>query len=127
MIRSVQRIAFASEAEIGAIFSDCAPGAIPPVGAAYGLDTIIDDSIDDLQDVYLEGVERKELVTSPRGAVVETVTGVVVDPRGRVEDGVVERSASRHPGCRVGEENEEVVNIGVSFAKELVRMDVVDS
>ena len=57
-----QRIEFASEAEIEAIFSDCVPGAVPPVGPAYGLDTIIDDSIDDLQDVFLEGGDHMTLV-----------------------------------------------------------------
>jgi Ala-tRNA(Pro) deacylase len=45
----------ASEEEAGALFTDCDIGAVPPVGSAYGLDTILDDSLEHLEDVYFEG------------------------------------------------------------------------
>src|SRR5467141_2665357 len=44
----------AAEGEIDALFGDCAQGAVPPVGDCYGLDVIVDDSIDRQSDVYLE-------------------------------------------------------------------------
>ena len=36
----------AAEYEIEELFDDCVPGAIPPVGECYGLDTVVDDSIE---------------------------------------------------------------------------------
>ena len=45
----------AAEYEIEELFDDCVPGAIPPVGGCYGLDTVVDDSIEEQPEVYLEG------------------------------------------------------------------------
>ncbi len=39
------RLGLASETEIGELSSDCDLGAVPPVGAAYGVDVILDDSM----------------------------------------------------------------------------------
>src|SRR5438132_1153760 len=44
----------ATEHEIEQLFGDCAQGAIPPVGECYGLDVIVDDSIEEQPEVYLE-------------------------------------------------------------------------
>ena len=52
----------ANEDEIKRLFPDCAPGAVPPVGEAYELDVIIDDSIEAQPDVYLEGGDHTTLV-----------------------------------------------------------------
>ena len=52
----------ATEDEASALFTDCALGAIPAVGAAYGLDTIIDDSLVEQSDVYFEGGDHASLV-----------------------------------------------------------------
>jgi len=57
--RSV-RLAF--EEEIERLFPDCVRGAVPPVGAAYGLATIVDDAIIDNFDVYFEGGDHATLV-----------------------------------------------------------------
>ena len=53
---------FAAEYEIEELFDDCTPGAIPPIGECYGLDTVVDDSIDEQPDVYLEGGDHATLV-----------------------------------------------------------------
>jgi Ala-tRNA(Pro) deacylase len=45
----------AAEYEIEELFDDCIPGAIPPVGECYGLETVVDDSIERQPEVYLEG------------------------------------------------------------------------
>ena len=37
-------------------------GAIPPVGECYGLDTVVDDSIEEQPEVYLEGGDHATLV-----------------------------------------------------------------
>jgi Ala-tRNA(Pro) deacylase len=43
----------ASEKEIAELFVDCDIGAIPPLGECYGLDVIVDDSIDARRDIYM--------------------------------------------------------------------------
>ena len=45
----------ASEEEVEDIFVDCARGAVPPVGECYGLDVIVDNSLNDHSDFYIEG------------------------------------------------------------------------
>lgn len=52
----------ATEAELGNLFPDCAIGAVPPVGAAWGLDTYLDDCLLDQQEVYFEAGDHEELV-----------------------------------------------------------------
>jgi Ala-tRNA(Pro) deacylase len=44
------------------LFDDCLPGAIPPAGECYGLDTMVDDSIEDQPEVYLEAGDHETLV-----------------------------------------------------------------
>jgi Ala-tRNA(Pro) deacylase len=52
----------ASEDEIEQLFEDCERGAIPPLGECYGLDVIVDDSIDARRDIYLEGGDHATLI-----------------------------------------------------------------
>ena len=55
-------VAPASEQEIGKLFPDCDLGAIPPVGEAYGLDVVLDDSLAGLEEVYFKGGDHRALV-----------------------------------------------------------------
>ncbi|HDL85873.1 MAG TPA: YbaK/EbsC family protein, partial [Candidatus Acetothermia bacterium] len=57
-----QPVALATEEEISALFPDCDTGAIPPVGAAYGLKTVVDESLEGHEDVYFEGGDHRSLV-----------------------------------------------------------------
>jgi len=52
----------ASEPETAGVFRDCALGAAPAVGTCYGLDVIIDTSIDQQQELYFEGGDHATLV-----------------------------------------------------------------
>lgn len=52
----------ASEAELGEIFVDCEIGAVPPVGQAYGIPMIYDDSLAKLANVYFEAGDHEDLV-----------------------------------------------------------------
>lgn len=52
----------ASEEQIEPLFSDCLPGAVPALGAAYGLKTIVDDSLGNQSDVYFEGGDHQTLI-----------------------------------------------------------------
>lgn len=55
-------VALATEQEIDQLFKDCAHGAVPPAGECYGLDVIVDDSLDDQPEIYLEGGDHATLV-----------------------------------------------------------------
>ena len=44
------------------LFFDCEEGAIPPMGAAYGIPMIIDDGLLGLGDIYFEGGDHVDLV-----------------------------------------------------------------
>ena len=55
-------VELATEEEIEALFPDCEVGAIPPLGDAYGLEMIVDDSLDERADVYFEAGDHKNLI-----------------------------------------------------------------
>lgn len=57
-----QCLSLASEGTLGALFCDCAQGAIPPLGDAYGIPTFWDASLADRPDVYFEGGDHQTLV-----------------------------------------------------------------
>ncbi|MDP6705002.1 MAG: YbaK/EbsC family protein [Alphaproteobacteria bacterium] len=57
-----QTAELASEDEIGTLFQDCDLGAVPALGAAYGVPAIVDDSLSDVLDVYIEGGDHTTLV-----------------------------------------------------------------
>ena len=52
----------ATEHEIEELFQDCVLGAIPPVGECYGLDTVVDNCVEEQPEVYLEGGDHATLV-----------------------------------------------------------------
>jgi Ala-tRNA(Pro) deacylase len=57
-----EEVDLAAEPEIDQLFRDCARGAIPPVGDCYGLEMIVDDTIDSASDVYFEGGDHATLI-----------------------------------------------------------------
>jgi Ala-tRNA(Pro) deacylase len=52
----------ADEADLPAIFPDCSPGAIPPLGQAYGVRTILDESVQARQEVFFEAGDHEHLI-----------------------------------------------------------------
>jgi Ala-tRNA(Pro) deacylase len=52
----------ANEEQIESLFHDCEPGAVPALGAAYGLKVVVDDSLASEPDIYLEGGDHASLV-----------------------------------------------------------------
>jgi len=57
-----RRLTLASEAELPRLFTDCALGAIPPIGDAYGIETMVDDSLAEQTDIYFEAGDHELLV-----------------------------------------------------------------
>jgi Ala-tRNA(Pro) deacylase len=52
----------ATEGEIAQLFNDCEPGAVPPLGPAYGVETLLDEDLSSLDDVYFEAGDHTQLV-----------------------------------------------------------------
>jgi Ala-tRNA(Pro) deacylase len=55
-------LGLAVEDEVGALFYDCDRGAIPAAGTAYGVRTIIDDTLLEQPEVYFEAGDHEALV-----------------------------------------------------------------
>ena len=51
-----------SEMRLNRLFHDCELGAIPPIGKAYGYETVMDNSLMDCEDVYFEAGDHVDLV-----------------------------------------------------------------
>lgn len=66
-LRSLLRrnVILAEEPEITALFRDCVPGAIPALGPAYGMETVIDESLAQQPELYFEAGDHEELVHVP--------------------------------------------------------------
>ena len=60
-----QEAELATEAEVATLFADCEPGAIPPIGEAYGIRTIWDPttSLGQLDTIYFEVGDHIHLVS----------------------------------------------------------------
>jgi len=57
-----REVDIAGEEQIETLFADCEPGSVPAVGAAYGLEVVVDDSLAQQPDLYLEGGDHAHLV-----------------------------------------------------------------
>ncbi len=57
-----REVALAEEQDSVPLFDDCELGALPPIGEAYGLRTVVDDALLDADDVYFEGGDHRTLV-----------------------------------------------------------------
>ncbi|MHB8453616.1 MAG: aminoacyl-tRNA deacylase [Acidiferrobacterales bacterium] len=52
----------AAEGQIAPVFRDCDIGAIPPIGPAYGMETIVDDSLVGQPVIYFEAGDHEEVI-----------------------------------------------------------------
>lgn len=50
------------EEELTEIFRDCAEGAIPALGEAYGLDVIWDEELMGVEEIYIEAGDHRHLI-----------------------------------------------------------------
>ena len=69
-------VELATENETGTVFRDCAPGAVPAIGPAYGLETVIDDHLMAEPEIYFEGGDHESLVHMRGEAFQELVRNV---------------------------------------------------
>lgn len=52
----------ASEPELKALFGDCEPGAVPPVGEPYGLTSVVEEELNSQPEVYFEAGDHEHLI-----------------------------------------------------------------
>jgi Ala-tRNA(Pro) deacylase len=57
-----RKMGLATEVELLPLFSDCELGAIPPIGQAYGIETIVDEGLDGCRDIYFESGNHTDLI-----------------------------------------------------------------
>lgn len=57
-----RKLRLATEDELPNFFTDCELGAIPPVGPAYGMKTVIDDDLAKRPEVYFEAGDHEMLI-----------------------------------------------------------------
>ncbi len=55
-------VAMANEEQIETLFIDCEPGSVPALGAAYGLNVVVDDSLAQQPDIYFDGGDHANLI-----------------------------------------------------------------
>ena len=57
-----QDLHLADEDRVATLFEDCARGAVPPVGMAWGVETIVDEDLEEVDTVYLEAGDHLHLL-----------------------------------------------------------------
>jgi Ala-tRNA(Pro) deacylase len=66
----------AMEDELPTLFADCDKGAVPPVGVAYGMTTIVDNSLAGQPEIYFEAGDHETLIRVSRDAFTELMEHV---------------------------------------------------
>ena len=73
--RQLERnLGLATEDELRELFKDCKIGAIPPAGAAYGIETVVDESLTEQPEVWFEAGDH-ELLIHVRGEQFSKLVG----------------------------------------------------
>ena len=70
-----RRLGLATEQAVAGLFKDCERGAIPPVGQAYGLEVVVDDSLARQPDIYFEGGDHRALLHVRHAALAGLLPG----------------------------------------------------
>jgi Ala-tRNA(Pro) deacylase len=61
-----KHLRLADEGSIAAMFTDCDRGAVPALGMAWGVETVVDDELESSEVVYLESGDHEHLVRLSR-------------------------------------------------------------
>jgi len=57
-----RKLELVEEDEFSKLFPDCEPGAVPPVGQAYQIETFLDEALTSLANIYFEAGDHEHLV-----------------------------------------------------------------
>jgi len=55
-------LVFVEEEELGRLFADCEPGAVPAAGAPYRMRVALDRALLDESDIYFEAGDHREVI-----------------------------------------------------------------
>ena len=55
-------LAVVPEYRLGVLFEDCAFGAVPPLGFAYGMPTVVDYCLVDQPEIYFEAGDHEDVI-----------------------------------------------------------------
>lgn len=55
-------VGLATEEELAALFPDCDTGAVPPLGEAYGVETLVDPTLFQAPEIFFESGDHEHLV-----------------------------------------------------------------
>jgi Ala-tRNA(Pro) deacylase len=61
--------------DVEELFPDCDRGAVPPIGRAYGLEVLVDNSLVAQPDIYFEGGDHASLVHVDRSGFERLMQG----------------------------------------------------
>ncbi len=76
-------VELAPETDLGIVFPDCEVGAVPALGPAYDVPTMVDESLLALPEVYFEAGNHEELIRVDGAAF-----GDLLDQAGHLDFGV---------------------------------------
>ncbi len=76
-------VSLATEEEVIGLFPDCDEGAVPPVGAAYGVKTLVDSRLMKEPEIYFESGDHRNLVK-----VSGSQFSSLLDDAERLEEGI---------------------------------------
>lgn len=68
-------VGLATEQELRRLFPDCEQGAIPPLGAAYDVDTVVDSSMASADTVFFESGDHEHLIQMDAGKFAALLGG----------------------------------------------------
>jgi Ala-tRNA(Pro) deacylase len=67
----------ASERELNELFIDCAHGAVPAAGRCYGLDVIVEESMQKEPEIYIEAGDHETLLHMSRAQFARLTAGAM--------------------------------------------------
>ena len=108
------------------LFPDCVAGAVPPLGAAYGLPTVIDASLEERSEVYFEGGDHETLVRMAGPAFLDllddaSVADIATESPG-LSAALVMRERLYEAGLSVGRANSAPLASGTRWRRRLERV-----
>jgi len=72
-----RHLELADEEDLQKVFMDCAPGAVPALGTAYGIDVIWDDDLLSQPELYIEAGDHIHLIKIPSTSFAEILTNAM--------------------------------------------------
>ncbi|HSH29029.1 MAG TPA: YbaK/EbsC family protein, partial [Thiohalobacter sp.] len=71
-----RHVELADEPELASLFEDCELGAMPALGPAYGLRTLVDRHLAEQPDIYFDAGDHERLVHVDGEALFEQMEGI---------------------------------------------------